>query len=157
MKFTLPTVSLEGKPAEVVATMGAATVSFIVTDTALAFTNVDDNDVEKENADYYRAAYAAVGGVLLWKYAKGKSGAMRSVLLGGSIGMLSASGSRLLKALKWTERITKFATPVRFRTSAQGGQGHTVSPRPATTAGYFGTGRVSGVPTVTMVRTAAAR
>ena len=157
MKFELPTISLEGKPAEVVVTGGAAAVTFIGLDTALQFTAIDSADVEQKNAEYMRAAYAAVAGYVLWRMAMGKNGYVRNAIVGASVGAFSVAGSRLISGLKWRERIVRFATPVRFRAVADGGQGRTVQPRvETTTSGYrLGAGSPVRVTMVAPMRAAA--
>lgn len=141
--MSLPSITLERDTQDLLITAGAGAVTFVVADTWLEFMFLDEQDMPKENADYYRAAVAGVGGYAAGKIASGQKGHAKNALIGVQVALLSVAGQRLLKALDWNHRIEKFATPKRFRSTADGGEGHSVVPRPASTTQQLRTGYAS--------------
>jgi hypothetical protein len=128
----LPPITIERDTEDLLITAGAGAVTYLAADTALEFLFLDDTDTPKEYADYYRAGVAAIGAYGVGKLAIGQKGYAKQAAVGAQIALLSVAGNRLLVALDWKNRIERFATPKRFQSTADGGQGHTVRPRPAT-------------------------
>lgn len=129
----LPSITLERDTEDLLVTAGAGAVTYLAADTWLEFMFLDENDVPKDNADYYRAALAAGSAYGVAKLTAGQKGYAKSAAVGAQIALLSVAGNRLLTALDWKGRIERFATPKRFRATDDGGEGHTVQPRPAST------------------------
>lgn len=127
----LPSITLERDTEDLLVTAGAGAVTYLAADTWLEFMFLDANDVPKDNADYYRAGVAAAGAYGVAKLASGQKGYAKNAAIGAQIALLSVAGNRLLTALDWKNRIERFATPKRFQSTADGGEGRTVQPRPA--------------------------
>lgn len=97
---------------------GSMAATYIAAQTALQFMYRNtDNTADTDGANLYRAGLAAIGGYLVDKWSTKQKGAARAALQGVAFGLYGAGFSRLIDYMDLTARITRFATPARYRTA----------------------------------------